>query len=157
LVLHDDLDPARPATPPDSEAGSQREDRTFSARPTVLVVDDVPETRELLRFLLQDEGIPVVGEAGNGEQAFEQAQALRPDVVLMDMMMPGSMDGVSATRAIVEALPATKIVMLSYCDDPKLREAAFTAGAFDYFIKDQSTVGLSGAVMDAWFASRVPE
>ena len=117
------------------------------------MVDDVPETRELLRFLLQDEGIPVVGEAGNGEQALELAQSFSPDVVLMDMMMP-DMDGVSATRAIMDALPSTKIVMLSYCDDPKLREAAFTAGAFDYFIKDQSTVGLSGAVMDAWFASR---
>jgi CheY-like chemotaxis protein len=155
-VLQDDLDPARPATAPEAVAGIRRDDRTLPARPKVLVVDDVPETRELLRFLLQDEGITVVGEAGTGEQALEQAQALRPDVVLMDMMMPG-MDGVSATRAIVEALPATKIVMLSYCDDPKLREAAFTAGAFDYFIKDQSTVGLSGAVMDAWYASRLPD
>ena len=116
----------------------------------------MPETRELLRFLLQDEGIPVVGEAGNGKHAIELAQSLRPDVVLMDMMMP-DMDGVTATRAITESMPATKIVMLSYCDDPKLREAAFTAGAFDYFIKDQSTVGLSGAVMDAWFASRNAE
>jgi CheY-like chemotaxis protein len=153
-VLQDDLDPARPAAPSEAIAGIQRDDRALPARPTVLVVDDVPETRELLRFLLQDEGISVVGEAGTGEQALELAQSLRPDVVLMDMMMPG-MDGVSATRAIVDALPATKIVMLSYCDDPKLREAAFTAGAFDYFIKDQSTVGLSGAVMDAWYASRL--
>lgn len=153
-MLQDDLDPARPAAPSEAIAGIQRDDRALPARPTVLVVDDVPETRELLRFLLQDEGISVVGEAGTGEQALELAQSLRPDVVLMDMMMPG-MDGVSATRAIVDALPATKIVMLSYCDDPKLREAAFTAGAFDYFIKDQSTVGLSGAVMDAWYASRL--
>ena len=152
-MLQDDLDPARPASSPEAVARFQRADRAPSTRPTVLVVDDVPETRELLRFLLQDEGITVVGEAGTGEQALELARSLRPDVVLMDMMMPG-MDGVSATRAIVDALPATKIVMLSYCDDPKLREAAFTAGAFDYFIKDQSTVGLSGAVMDAWFASR---
>jgi CheY-like chemotaxis protein len=155
-VLQDDLEPARPVTSPDAVAGTQRDDRTLPARPGVLVVDDVPETRELLRFLLQDEGISVVGEAGTGEEALELAQSLRPDVVLMDMMMPG-MDGVSATRAIVDALPATKIVMLSYCDDPKLREAAFTAGAFDYFIKDQSTVGLSGAVMDAWYASRLPD
>ena len=128
----------------------------LSGRPTVLVVDDVPETRELLRFLLLDEGIPVVGEAGNGKQAVELARDLRPDVVLMDMMMP-DMDGVAATRAIVEALPSTQVVMLSYCDDPTLREAAFSAGAFDYFIKDQSTLGLSGAVMDAWFASGVPD
>jgi CheY-like chemotaxis protein len=128
----------------------------LSGRPTVLVVDDVPETRELLRFLLQDEGIPVVGEAGNGKQAVELARDLRPDVVLMDMMMP-DMDGVAATQAIIAARPATQVVMLSYCDDPKLREAAFSAGAFDYFIKDQSTRGLSGAVMDAWFASGIPD
>jgi two-component system, NarL family, response regulator LiaR len=153
LVLQDDLDRARPGDPSEPEALNQPEDGSQPARPTVLVVDDVPETRELLRFLLQDEGIPVVGEAGNGRQAIDLAQSLRPDVILMDMMMP-DMDGVAATRAITDAMPATKVVMLSYCDDPKLREAAFTAGAFDYFVKDQSTAGLSGAVMDAWFASR---
>ncbi len=152
MVLQDDLDRARPSDSTEP-ARDQLEEGPAPARPTVLVVDDVPETCELLRFLLQDEGIPVVGEAGNGRQAIELAQRLRPDVVLMDMMMP-DVDGVAATRAITEAMPATKVVMLSYCDDPKLREAAFTAGAFDYFIKDQSTVGLSGAVMDAWFASR---
>jgi DNA-binding NarL/FixJ family response regulator len=70
------------------------------------------------------------------------------------MMMP-DMDGVEATRAITQAIPGTQVVMLSYCDDPKLREAAFAAGAFDYFVKDQSTAGLSGAVMDAWCASRL--
>ena len=78
-------------------------------RPTVLVVDDVPETRELLRFLLQDEGITVVGEAGNGKQAVDLAHHLRPDVVLMDMMMP-DMDGVAATQAIMDSLPATYLV-----------------------------------------------
>jgi CheY-like chemotaxis protein len=155
-VLQDDLDRARPGDESDPEAESRRGDRMVSGRPTVLVVDDVPETRELLRFLLQDEGIPVVGEAGNGKQAVELARDLRPDVVLMDMMMP-DMDGVAATQAIVAALPSTQVVMLSYCDDPKLREAAFSAGAFDYFIKDQSTVGLSGAVLDAWFASGIPD
>jgi CheY-like chemotaxis protein len=119
-----------------------------------MVVDDVPETRELLRLLLEDEGIIVVAEAGSGRQAIEMAEAIRPDVVLMDMMMP-EMDGIEATAAITREVPGTQVVMLSYCDDPKLREAAFAAGAFDYFVKDESTMGLSGAVRDAWGAGRM--
>src|SRR4029079_9977159 len=94
LVLQDDLDRARAGDPSEPSARNQHEDGPLSARPIVLVADDVTETRELLRFLLQDEGIPVVGEAGNGRQAIELAQSLRPDVVLMDMMMP-DMDGVA--------------------------------------------------------------
>ncbi|HXY71792.1 MAG TPA: response regulator [Actinomycetota bacterium] len=123
-------------------------------RPTVVVVDDVAETRELLRFLLQDDGIHVIGEAGTGEQAVDVVRRLRPDVVLMDVMMP-ELDGLEATRKIKEAAPETQVVILSYNDDRKLRERAFAAGAFDYFVKDQSTLGLSGAVRDAWDAGRV--
>jgi len=123
-------------------------------RPTVVVVDDVAETRELLRFLLQDDGIHVIGEAGTGEQAVDVVRRLRPDVVLMDVMMP-ELDGLEATRKIKEAAPETQVVILSYNDDRKLRERAFAAGAFDYFVKDQSTLGLSGAVREAWDAGRI--
>ena len=122
--------------------------------PTVVVVDDVAETRELLRVLLQGDGIRVVGEAGTGEQAVEVVRRLRPDVVLMDVMMP-ELDGLEATRKIKEAVPETQVVILSYNDDRKLRERAFSVGAFDYFVKDQSTLGLSGAVRDAWDAGRI--
>ena len=124
------------------------------SRPTVVVVDDVAETRELLRVLLQGDGIHVVGEAGTGEQALDVVRRLRPDVVLMDVMMP-ELDGLEATRKIKEAVPETQVVILSYNDDRKLRERAFAVGAFDYFVKDQSTVGLSGAVRDAWDAGKV--
>lgn len=127
-----------------------------AAPPTVVVVDDVAETRELLRFLLQGEGINVVGEAGTGEQAVDVVRRLRPDVVLMDVMMP-ELDGLEATRKIKEAVPATQVVILSYNDDRKLRERAFAVGAFDYFVKDQSTLGLSGAVRDAWDAGRIQQ
>ena len=123
-------------------------------RPTVVVVDDVAETRELLRVLLQGDGLHVIGEAGTGEQAVDVVRRLRPDVVLMDVMMP-ELDGLEATRKIKEAVPATQVVILSYNDDRRLRERAFAAGAFDYFVKDQSTLGLSGAVRDAWDAGRV--
>jgi len=124
-----------------------------AARPTVVVVDDVAETRELLRFLLRDEGIHVIGEASNGEQAVDVVRRLRPDVVLMDVMMP-ELDGLEATRKIRETVPETQVVILSYNDDRELREQAFAAGAYDYFVKDQSTLGLSGAVRDAWDAGR---
>lgn len=127
-----------------------------AAPPTVVVVDDVAETRELLRFLLQGEGINVVGEAGTGEQAVDVVRRLRPDVVLMDVMMP-ELDGLEATRKIKEAVPGTQVVILSYNDDRKLRERAFAVGAFDYFVKDQSTLGLSGAVRDAWDAGRIQQ
>jgi len=127
---------------------------SWVSRPTVVVVDDVAETRELLRVLLQGDGIHVVGEAGTGEQALDVVRRLRPDVVLMDVMMP-ELDGLEATRKIKEAVPETQVVILSYNDDRKLRERAFAVGAFDYFVKDQSTVGLSGAVRDAWDAGKV--
>jgi len=139
-----------------SHPGDVPEPSPRLARPTVVVVDDVAETRELLRFLLQDEGIHVVGEAGTGEQAVDVVRRLRPDVVLMDVMMP-ELDGLEATRKIKEAVPETQVVILSYNDDRKLRERAFAVGAFDYFVKDQSTLGLSGAVRDAWDAGRIQQ
>ena len=134
--------------------GDRRDTPIHVAPPTVVVVDDVAETRELLRVLLQGDGIHVVGEAGTGEQAVEVVRRLRPDVVLMDVMMP-ELDGLEATRKIKEAVPETQVVILSYNDDRKLRERAFSVGAFDYFVKDQSTLGLAGAVRDAWDAGRI--
>ena len=72
--------------------------------PRVLVVDDVDGSRDLIREILESDGIEVVGEADTGESAVRLAEELRPDVVLMDVRMKG-MDGIEATRRIKEVLP----------------------------------------------------
>src|SRR4051812_28719033 len=90
----------------------------------VLVVDGHAVVREGLRtFLGLQEGIEVGGEAGDGREAVEQARRLRPDVVLMDLVMPGG-DGVAATRALREQVPEARVVVLtSYLDDERLLPA----------------------------------
>ena len=103
-------------------------------RPRVLLVDDEATFRAQLRQVLTDYGVDVVGEAGSGHQAVELAHWLRPDVVLMDLRMPG-MDGITATRLLVEGLPSTRVIVLSAYDDPTLRSEADRAGAFAYLAK----------------------
>jgi DNA-binding NarL/FixJ family response regulator len=102
--------------------------------PRVLLVDDEAAFRAQLRRILTDYGVDVVGEAGSGQQALEFADRLRPDVVLMDLRMPG-MDGITATRLLLEALPSTRVIVLSAYDDPTLRSGAARAGAFAYLPK----------------------
>jgi DNA-binding NarL/FixJ family response regulator len=103
-------------------------------RPRVLLVDDEATFRAQLRRILSDYGVAVVGEAGTGQQAVELANRLRPDVVLMDLRMPG-MDGITATRLLLAALPSTRVIVLSAYDDPTLRSEADRAGAFAYLPK----------------------
>jgi DNA-binding NarL/FixJ family response regulator len=102
----------------------------------VLVADDHPVVRQGLRDLLEDApGIEIVGEAENGEQAVEATKRLRPEVVLMDLVMPGT-DGTAATRRILEDRPETRILVLtSYGADDKLF-AALKAGAQGFLLKD---------------------
>jgi len=103
-------------------------------RPRVLLVDDQATFRAPLRQILTDYGVDVVGEAGSGHQAMELAHRLRPDVVLMDLRMPG-MDGITATRLLLEALPSTEVIVLSAYDAPALRGEADRAGAFAFLTK----------------------
>jgi DNA-binding NarL/FixJ family response regulator len=102
--------------------------------PRVLLVDDGATFRVQLRRILTDYGVDVVGEAGSGHQAVELAKQLRPDVVLMDLRMPG-MDGITATRLLLEALPSTRVIVVSAYDDATLRREADLAGAFAYLPK----------------------
>lgn len=102
----------------------------------ILVVDDHPVVRGGLTALLRTiDGLDTVGEAGDGEAAVAEAMVHRPDVVLMDVRMPG-LDGVEATRRIRAALPDTKVLVLTMYDDDATVFTAMQAGASGYLLKD---------------------
>jgi DNA-binding NarL/FixJ family response regulator len=115
----------------------------------VMVVDDSASTRTMLREALGMEGsIEVVGEAGSGREAVANAHRLRPDVVLMDVRMPDG-DGVEATRTISAQLPGTKIVALTWSDDPGTVKEMLGAGAIGYVVKGGTIDELSSAIRHA--------
>jgi NarL family two-component system response regulator LiaR len=115
----------------------------------VLIVDDHAVVREGLRtFLELQDGIEVVGEAGDGLQALDQAAALTPDVILMDLVMP-RLDGVAAMRKLRERSPASRVIVLtSFLDDNRLMPA-LQAGAAGYLLKDVEPAELARAVRTA--------
>lgn len=113
---------------------------------TVLVVDDQPLLRHGLSSILsKDPGLQVVGEAGNGLEAVQQAQALRPDLVLMDIRMP-VMDGLTATQKVLALTPAPKVLVLTTFDADEYVWSALRAGASGYLLKDSSPEDLTDAV-----------
>ena len=114
----------------------------------VLVVDDHPLVRDSLCRVLENSGqFEVVGQASDGEEAIPLAERLRPDAVIMDLIMPG-MDGVSACREIVESLPDTRVLMLTASTDDEAVVAAVAAGAMGFVIKDATLPELLEAVRD---------
>jgi DNA-binding NarL/FixJ family response regulator len=117
----------------------------------LLIADDQRLFRQSLRIVLdQEPEIAVVGEAGDGQEAYEQAKALRPDVVLMDVEMP-KLDGIAATRLLIKALIGIKILILSsYSDDDRVLKG-IQAGAVGYIVKD-STPGEFVKIIRATYA-----
>jgi NarL family two-component system response regulator LiaR len=103
---------------------------------SVLLVDDHAVVREGLRSLLEvQEGIEVAGEAADGEAAVREAEARRPDVILMDLVMP-RLDGVGAMRELRRRLPSARVIVLtSFTDDDRLLPA-IQAGAAGYLLKN---------------------
>jgi DNA-binding NarL/FixJ family response regulator len=103
----------------------------------VVLVDDHDLFRSGLRTLLEEQGVEVVGEAARGEEALELAEQLAPDVVLMDLDMPG-MGGVATTRLILAAMPMTRVLVLTISEQDSDVMDAIVAGACGYLLKDSS-------------------
>lgn len=115
----------------------------------VLVVDDQRLMRDGIASLLEiQESIEVVGTASNGEEALEKALALHPDVILMDIRMPGT-DGVATTAQILRKLSSCHILMLTTFDDDEYVIEALRAGASGYLLKDIPAHDLARAVQAA--------
>jgi len=102
----------------------------------LMIADDQRLFRQSLRIVLEHESdLKVIGEAADGQEAYEQAKALRPDMVLMDVEMP-RLDGIAATGILVKALVGIKVLMLSsYSDDDRVL-LGIQAGAVGYIVKD---------------------
>lgn len=131
---------------PDEESYPPQEDQKIS----ILIVDDHPIVRQGLRTLLelQDDFI-VVGEAVNGKVAVDLAARLKPDVVLMDLVMP-EVDGISATRQISALPQVTRVIALtSFVEDDKVIPA-IQAGAVSFLLKDVSPNDLMEAIRAAY-------
>jgi DNA-binding NarL/FixJ family response regulator len=114
----------------------------------LLLADDHTMLRESLRRSLEANGLIVVGEASDGEEAARLAAALRPDVVLMDVSMP-ILDGVEATRQIRRDAPGVQVVMLTMHADQEVLVRALRAGAAGYLVKDCTTDDVVQAVRQA--------
>ncbi|GAA1611295.1 response regulator transcription factor [Leucobacter chromiireducens] len=112
--------------------------------PSVLIADDHAMIREGLRMILERQGIAVLGEAADGASAVRNTRALRPDVVLMDLRMPG-MDGIAATRQVVEEALAEVLVLTSF-DEDELVFSAIRAGAAGFLLKTTEAAPLAEAV-----------
>jgi CheY-like chemotaxis protein len=123
--------------------------------PRVLVVDDERETRDLVRAMLEEEGILVVGEAANGTEAVAATHALDPDVVLMDHRMP-SVSGIEATRRIKASDPYVQVIVLTIHDDAAL-EGAEDAGAYCYLVKGCPSALVREMIIRAWYLKRYAE
>ncbi len=116
--------------------------------PRVLLVDDDAGNVALLRETLEAEGLVVVGEATDGPSGVELAGILRPDVVLMDLRMPG-MDGFEATRLIRAQYPGTQVVILTAYEE-LLTDSAESVGAFAYLVKGCSAPLMRDVIIKAW-------
>lgn len=116
---------------------------------SVLVVDDIANVREdIKRLLYFEEDIAVVGEASDGEEALRMAENLKPDVVLMDINMPG-MDGIMSSEKISNQIPETAIVIISIQGEPEYLRKAMAAGARDYLVKPFSCNELAETIRRA--------
>jgi DNA-binding NarL/FixJ family response regulator len=114
-----------------------------------LIADDHDLFRSGLRNLLEEQGVLVVGEAASGTEAVRSVREIAPDVVVMDLNMPG-MGGVEATRHIAAIAPLTRVVVLTISDEDADVMDAILAGACGYLLKDASIDELMAGIRAAW-------
>jgi two-component system, NarL family, response regulator NreC len=114
---------------------------------SVLIVDDHAVVRSGLRRLLEQEGFEVVAEAGDMRNAVFEARVHKPDVILMDVVMPGQ-SGIEATPAVLKEAPDAKVLVLSMQDDPRYVREAFDAGASGYVLKEAADTELVQAIRE---------
>jgi two-component system response regulator NreC len=115
---------------------------------SVVLVDDHAVVRSGIRLLLErQDDIEVVGEAGNAKDALFRARALKPDVILLDVVMPGE-SGIEVLPRLLEESPETKVLVLSMQDDPSYVREAFAAGAQGYVLKEAADDELVSAVRE---------
>ena len=113
----------------------------------ILIVDDHDLVREGVRTLLEQEsGFQVVGEVGDGQQAVRAVRELRPDVVLMDLNLPGGLGGLEATEAILGDFPSTKVIVLTQYENREYIKRALRIGARGYLLKSSVSAQLKEAV-----------
>ncbi|MCB8952702.1 MAG: response regulator transcription factor [Ardenticatenales bacterium] len=115
-----------------------------------MIVDDHAVVRSgLTAFLLAFDDLELVGEASSGAEAVDLCAQCHPDVVLMDLVMPG-MDGAAATKAIRQSNPRVKVIALTSFREEKLVQGALQAGAISYLLKNISAAALADAIRDAF-------
>jgi two-component system response regulator NreC len=113
-----------------------------------VVVDDHAVVRSGIKLLLErEEDIEVVGEAGNAKDAIFRARALQPDVILLDVVMPGQ-SGIEVLPALIKEAPSAKVLVLSMQDDPNYVREAFGAGASGYVLKEAADAEVVAAVRE---------
>ena len=117
--------------------------------PTVLIVDDVAFIRKMLRDMLAGTDCEVIGEATNGAEATAKYAALKPDLVLMDIMMP-DVSGIDAVKEIVAADSQARIVIYSVLGQQNLVMEILQAGARDFVVKPVSASKIREALQRAW-------
>ena len=120
----------------------------------VLIVDDIPETRDHLSKLLGFESdVEVVGAASGGPEAVQMASALKPDVVLMDINMPG-MDGITATEKLAAEVPTAAVIMMSVQGEADYLRRSMLAGAREFLVKPFSSDELTASIRQVWMREK---
>lgn len=113
----------------------------------ILIVDDHDLMREGIRSLLEQEpGLEVVGEVGDGQEAIRRVRELQPDVVLMDIALPGGIGGLEATEAILAERPETRVLMLTQYEQREYIRRALKVGAQGYLLKRSASSQLKEAI-----------
>jgi DNA-binding NarL/FixJ family response regulator len=126
--------------------GVQSASRKNRMNTRVMIVDDHKMFRDGLRGLINAEpGMEVVGEAVDGKEAIEMARSLAPDVVVMDISMPG-MNGIEAMRHVIKDSPKVKVIMLSMYSSGPLVQSVLAAGATGYVLKGSDFAELAEAI-----------